>query len=235
MTDNITAVVLCGGQGTRLKSVVGDLPKCLAPIAGKPFLCYLLGQLHRQGVCRAILCTGHGADQVEGYFGSDYLAPSYFGSSDSTGMLLYFPRETEPLGTGGAVLNALPLLDSDPFLVLNGDTLCRFNLGNLLKLYDENRAMYVGLSGIDVAKKEPAWTNTGVRLMSRAAIGIASHGATRDCKVFSLDGLFPAALAKNACYALWDSARFLDIGTPESYALAEKFLKEEWLTERGNG
>src|SRR5688500_272690 len=96
--DGISAAVLAGGLGTRLRSVVADRPKVLAPVAGLPFLFYLLDQLGRAGVREAVLLVGFGADQVRTKFGER------FGQ-----MRLSYSQESEPLGTGGAVRLALPM------------------------------------------------------------------------------------------------------------------------------
>src|SRR5450432_1909982 len=107
----IRAFVLCGGLGTRLRSVLSDRPKSMAPIAGVPFLQLLLEDLRSQGITEAVLGTGYLAEQIEGYFGK----------GDQLGMGLRYSREQAPLGTGGALKLAEPLL-SDPLLVLNGDS-----------------------------------------------------------------------------------------------------------------
>lgn len=133
MSDNaVTAAVLCGGLGTRLRSVIGEsLPKCLAPVAGRPFLLYVLDQLISHGVQKVVLCTGHGHTSFYDALGWSKVCWevvfTYRGGLD-----IHASREREPLGTGGALKNALPLFNSDPVLVLNGDTYLRFNLGKIL-------------------------------------------------------------------------------------------------------
>ncbi|MGB9105690.1 MAG: HAD-IIIA family hydrolase, partial [Terriglobales bacterium] len=109
----MTAAVLAGGLGKRLQSVISDRPKVLAPVAGRPFLAYLLEQLVQAGAGKAVICTGHLAEQVRATFGGS------FGP-----MPLIYSQEQQPLGTAGALRQALPLLDSDPVLVLNGDSYC---------------------------------------------------------------------------------------------------------------
>src|SRR5690242_14144702 len=96
--QGVSAAILAGGLGTRLRSVVADRPKVLAPVGGRPFLTYLLGQLARAGVQEVVLLVGYGADQVRSTFGADY-----------DGLRLLYSEETAPLGTGGAVRLALPL------------------------------------------------------------------------------------------------------------------------------
>ena len=109
----VTGVVLAGGLGTRLRSVIADRPKVLAEVAGRPFLAHLLDQLAEAGLRSAVLCTGYKAEAVAAQFGTSY-----------RGMGLTYSQETSPLGTAGALRQARPYLRSDPVLVLNGDSYC---------------------------------------------------------------------------------------------------------------
>ena len=106
-----TAIILAGGLGTRLRPVVSDRPKVLAEVAGRPFLAYLLEQVAAAGVRRLVLCTGYRAEAVEAAFGRSF-----------AGMHLLYSPEVEPLGTGGALRQALTLAESDPVLAMNGDS-----------------------------------------------------------------------------------------------------------------
>lgn len=110
------AIVLAGGLGTRLRSVVSDLPKAMAPIAGQPFLAYLLQFLESQGIARVVLAVGYRNESIRGSFGARY-----------QGLELVYSVEEEPLGTGGALLRALPHIDGAYSFVLNGDTFLRLN------------------------------------------------------------------------------------------------------------
>lgn len=109
MTD--TAIILAGGFGTRLRSRVADLPKPMAPIAGRPFLAYLLDRLQEFAYSRVILSVGYRADAIESCFGNHY-----------GDLELIYSHEDEPLGTGGAILRAIKRCDDASALVLNGDT-----------------------------------------------------------------------------------------------------------------
>jgi NDP-sugar pyrophosphorylase family protein len=100
--------ILCGGLGTRIRDVLGGLPKALAPVNGQPFLAGLITALKAAGLRRFVLCTGVGAEQIERQF------------TDVSGVV--FSAEAEPLGTGGALGWARPHLHSDPVLVMNGDS-----------------------------------------------------------------------------------------------------------------
>lgn len=105
------AIILAGGFGTRLRSRIKDLPKPMAPVAGRPFLEYLLDRLDKGGCSKVVLATGHLSQVIEDHFGDRY-----------RGLAIEYSREASPLGTGGAIVQALRLLPAQPALVLNGDT-----------------------------------------------------------------------------------------------------------------
>lgn len=110
MTGALEAVILAGGFGTRLRGVIDDVPKSMAPVAGRPFLCHLLDALSHQGVGRVILAVHHMAEQIV-VLGSRY-----------KNLRLDYVREEAPLGTGGAMRQALNHVEGADALVLNGDT-----------------------------------------------------------------------------------------------------------------
>jgi D-glycero-alpha-D-manno-heptose 1-phosphate guanylyltransferase len=104
-------IVLAGGLGTRLRSVLADKPKCMAPVNGRPFLFYMLHYLHQQGITHAILALGYKSEQVIDWC-----------NNTSLPLRISFAIEPEPLGTGGAILNALPLVENNEIFIVNGDT-----------------------------------------------------------------------------------------------------------------
>lgn len=113
LSAHITTVILAGGLGTRLRSVVADRPKVLAEVAGRPFLAWLLDELAHDGFRNVVLCTGYKAELIEAEFGSTY-----------KNIALRYSRETAPLGTGGALHLASPLIETEHALVMNGDSYC---------------------------------------------------------------------------------------------------------------
>lgn len=117
----VPVAILCGGLGTRLATVSGGRPKTLMPVLGAPFLRHQLELVAGQGFRRFVLLTGHGGDQVEAWARGAVPPP----------LALTFSRETEPLGTGGALLKARPFLDV-PFLLLNGDSYLELDYAALL-------------------------------------------------------------------------------------------------------
>jgi len=114
------AIVLAGGFGTRLRSVVNDVPKPMASVAGRPFLAWVLDFLAIQGLRRVVLATGYMADHVQDAIGEHW-----------QGMNIAYSVEREPLGTGGALKLAAAQLHGDAAHVLNGDTFLRYSLSGL--------------------------------------------------------------------------------------------------------
>jgi D-glycero-alpha-D-manno-heptose 1-phosphate guanylyltransferase len=105
------AIVLAGGFGTRLQSVINDIAKPMAPINNKPFLAYLMEYLKSFGTKRVVLSVGYKRESIQAYFKDSYL-----------GVDIDYSIEETPLGTGGAIKKALQMVDSTKILVMNGDT-----------------------------------------------------------------------------------------------------------------
>jgi D-glycero-alpha-D-manno-heptose 1-phosphate guanylyltransferase len=114
------AIILAGGMGTRLKDVIADVPKAMAPINGRPFLEYQLDYLDRWGMKRVVLAVGFGKEIIAQHFGAQY-----------KDIELLYAEEEEPLGTGGAILNALQFIQGYAVFILNGDTYFDVNLQRL--------------------------------------------------------------------------------------------------------
>jgi mannose-1-phosphate guanylyltransferase len=128
--SNIDIAILAGGLGTRLSSVLPDAPKVMAPVGGRPFLAVLLRGLIGQGARRVLLCLGSKAQVVK-----DYLARHSFPPLEIRTVV-----EARPLGTAGALAFAAAALQSDPVMVLNGDTLIRADLEEFLASHKEAAA-----------------------------------------------------------------------------------------------
>lgn len=224
--DPPVAFVLAGGLGTRLRTVVGEVPKVLAPVGGRPFLAALLEDLGRAGIDRAVLCTGHKAEEVE----------AVLGDGAALGIALAYSREPEPLGTGGAVRLALARHPTPTALVLNGDTYCAFEPGELVALH-RARGAAATLVAVEVADpsrfgslrlgrddrveafvekgaaKGPAWINAGIYVFEAATLEAAGPAGAR----FSLETDLLAPLAGRGLHALKTRGRFVDIGVPADY------------------
>lgn len=229
--ERVTAIILAGGMGQRLRAVVSDRPKVLAQVGGRPFLSYLLEHFADAGVHRAVICTGYLAEQVAEEFGDRY-----------KGMSLGYSQEDEPLGTGGALRLALEALPSDLVLVANGDSFCSSPLGDFLAFHqqhgaagsilltqveDQSRYGSVALDEDDAIIRflekggppGPGWINAGVYLLSRELLKtLPPQGAV------SLERqVFPNWIG-HGLYGYRGQGRFIDIGTPQSYAAAQEFF-----------
>jgi D-glycero-alpha-D-manno-heptose 1-phosphate guanylyltransferase len=164
------ALVLAGGFGTRLRSIIQDIPKPMALIGGKPFLAYLLTYLSVNGVTRVIICTGYKHEVVEMYFGTAY-----------AGMDIVYSVETTPLGTGGAVVRALSHVKSDACLVLNGDTFFNVDIAGLISAFTQSNA--------DVALALKPMTNfSRYGTVTRSKDRILSFEEKRYCQSGEING-----------------------------------------------
>ena len=127
--DEVTAFVLAGGKGERVRSVLGDTPKVLAPIGRAPFIVQLLRFLVGQGIDRFVVCTGYAAAEVEQVVEWSNVAQR-----------VTFSRESEPLGTGGALRRALHKTQCKAVLAINADTMCALAIDRLLAFHRSNQA-----------------------------------------------------------------------------------------------
>jgi NDP-sugar pyrophosphorylase family protein len=219
--------VLAGGLGTRVRAVLGDTPKLLAPVAGRPYLDHLLDWLARFGARRIVLGLGHRAEAVLAHL-ERHPTPE---------LAVETVVEPRPLGTAGAVRFARARLRSDPVMVMNGDSFCDADLcalierhgqagvpGTLLCAEVEDAGRYgrvvVDHGGIVEAfvEKDPdyrglAAINAGIYLLSARLLDEIASGeaASLEREVFE-------RLPRGSLAALVGRFRFIDIGTPESLA-----------------
>lgn len=238
--QDITAVVLAGGMGTRLRPVVADRPKVLAEVTGRPFLHYLLAQLTTAGIRRIILCTGFMAATVSDLLGSS------FGDAE-----LLYSVETAPLGTGGALRLALPLLMSEPVLALNGDSYCDLHLATFVA-HHKLRGSVASIALAQVAdisrygaveiepdgaissfaekgeRRGPGLINAGLYLLPRSVIAAMPAG-----QPVSLErDLFPGLIGTGLSGVI-QTGRFIDIGVPDDYQAAGLFFRDHHIMHEG--
>jgi D-glycero-alpha-D-manno-heptose 1-phosphate guanylyltransferase len=121
---SLQAIVLAGGLGTRLRGVIGDLPKTMARVAGRPFLEHVLNELVGQRFGRVVLAVGYRRDVIKQHFGGTYRA-----------LTLDYAEEAEPLGTGGALRQALQFMGTEPCFVLNSDTWAELDYAAMLEMH----------------------------------------------------------------------------------------------------
>jgi len=229
---NIEVLILCGGKGTRLQSVVNDRPKPMADIGGKPLLDWLIQYVSAYGFRRFVLCTGYMSESIETHY-----------RQGGAGVTIRFSREDHPLGTGGAVRKAVLSSHDETrtFLVLNGDTFCRVDYESMLEFHDSREALVtVAMTRADTGRdhglislgqgdkiaffqekadpKKHHFANAGSYLMERATVELMPT-----YEVFSLETeLFQVLADHGCCYGFEIEHEFVDIGTPERYGLVRE-------------
>jgi len=228
----ITGAILAGGAGSRLKGKLPDHAKTLAPIQGQPFLHLLLRQLPCAGVHRAVLCTGYRGDQVRAEIGDLF-----------EGMPVLYSKEEQPLGTGGALRLAWTSYgDKATWLVMNGDSYLDIDLTEMIAAHRKsaNPATIAAVEVTDgrrfgslewdpggqiTAFREKSdtpgarWINGGVYLFEPQFLDALPRSSP-----LSLENeIFPAWLGRGL-HVFNRRCRFIDIGTPESYSLAQTFF-----------
>ncbi len=225
----VPVLLLVGGFGTRLRSVLSDKPKPLAPIGEISFLELLVLQLRSQGFRHLVMCSGFRAEQIR----------REFGDGSKWSMRVEYSEETQPLGTAGAIKLAEPFLERSPeFVVMNGDSFLEIDLGQLIRIHREQGA----LATIAVRRVPDASRYGTVQLDDCNRItqfsektGIQSSGIINGgVYVFNRDILqeipnAPSSLEqdvlpgmlKHRVFAVEQTGMFIDIGTPEDYARAQ--------------
>lgn len=221
------AVILAGGFGTRLRHVVSDVPKPMAPVAGRPFLCWLIERLAAQGYSHIVLATGYMHEKVEEFFHDEY-----------DGVRIDYAREMSPLGTGGAMVNALQHCQEESVTVLNGDTLFDIDHRQFIEngAHNDSRLTIVtrrvddagryGAVEVDAEgriaafrEKDPSFgsglINGGIYRLHRSLLESYAVGQQFS---FEKEVLQPL---KEPFYAWPSDAYFIDIGVPDDYARAQ--------------
>jgi mannose-1-phosphate guanylyltransferase len=224
------AIILVGGEGTRLRPVTSRVPKPVAPVVERPFVAYILDDLARHGVERAIFSTGYLAAAIE----------AQIGDGAGYGLHVDYAVETEPLGTAGAIANCADKLDDGSFYVFNGDVLSDVDLTALAALHagkggmgtifltpveDPRRYGLVELrddgSVASFLEKPGEWEgtaliNAGVYVLEHEVLEMIPRG-----RLFSIErGVFPRLAQAGSLYGYVDRGYWRDIGTPESYLQA---------------
>lgn len=232
MIENIDVLILCGGEGKRLRQISGRVPKPMVRIAGRVFLDIVIDHLKRSGFKRIILGIGYRAGFIRKYY-REHKAP---------GVEIIFSEEKKPLGTGGAVKKAKRLIKSGSFLVLNGDTFSKFKADRFIKFYQQKKARLLillrkaksnkdyGAITIDRSSKITSFSeknlssrvtfvNGGVYLFNKSVFS-----EMPDKSKFSLEYDFFPRLVGKGLYGYKESGFFIDIGIPERYLSAKKYF-----------
>jgi D-glycero-alpha-D-manno-heptose 1-phosphate guanylyltransferase len=224
------AIVLAGGLGTRLRGVVPDLPKPMAPVAGRPFLAWILDRLVDSGFERVVLAVGYRHEAIRNHFGDAY-----------RGVALQYSVEDRPMGTGGAIRLAADRVTATPVFVLNGDTYLDLDYRAMLKAHPRGGGQMT-VAGSEVADVSrygaldlkdghivgfrekghagPGVINAGTYLLSAGILERIPRG-----EVFSLEQqLLVPMVSEIRPGAFVTEGMFIDIGVPEDFARAQQLF-----------
>ncbi|MBM4053768.1 MAG: hypothetical protein FJ264_03655 [Planctomycetes bacterium] len=225
-------IILCGGYGTRLREVINNIPKPMAEINGKPFLDILIDYISSFGFSRYILCTGYKGDVIRNYY-----------ENKNSALKFIFSEETEAMGTAGAIKKAETLIQSDIFLAINGDSLCKINIQEFFKfhllknafasiaLIRKDKSDDCGITKLEdngritgfhekMRTNDTNFINAGIYIFNRNIFSFIPEN-----KKYSLEfDLFPNMVNLKLIYGFKTQEQLFDIGTPERYAMAKKYL-----------
>lgn len=232
---SVQAVILAGGLGVRLRPLTYEVPKPMVPVAGKPYLEHQFVYLRKQGFRDVVLLIGYLGEQIE----------KWFGDGSRLGLSIRYSREETPLGTGGAVLRALPLL-ADRFVIIYGDSYLPIDYSDVLFRMEEagasgNLVVYDNRDGDTSVRNNICLTDDGFVARYRkdapeeaglthvdagvAAMRKAALESWDGPEKFSLEsGLYTKLIQRRAMLAYPTRQRFYDIGTPERLKAIEEFL-----------
>jgi NDP-sugar pyrophosphorylase family protein len=238
--SKIDVIVLCGGLGTRLRSVVRNRPKPMADVGGRPFLALLLDHLVRSGFTRFILCCGYRSGTIKSFFRT--FAGKY---------TVRYSMESKPLGTGGALRRAARLVKGNNAIVMNGDSFCAVDYNAMIQHHMRKRA-FVTIAVCRVPKSDEfgkvvidgrsritefvekgsrsgsGWVNAGVYVFRKSIVA----GLPKRTPLSLEHDVFPSIAAHNL-FAYKSDGVLLDIGTPGRYKSARKHLADIMEEERG--
>jgi D-glycero-alpha-D-manno-heptose 1-phosphate guanylyltransferase len=225
------AIVLAGGLGTRLRATVPDLPKCMAPVAGRPFIDHVIDHFQDAGIHRFVFALGYMHDYI-----LDHLATKW------SGLDYDYSLELEPLGTGGAILLAAQKVQSDFFTVLNGDTLYKIDIGQEIAFHKQKDAFITiavkpmenfdryGTVILDEAGHIVAFEEKKkcVRGLINGGVYVINKMQLMDLELPMKHSFEKDVMEKNfssgKVYAKVFEDYFIDIGVPEDYMKANQEL-----------
>lgn len=231
----LTAVVLCGGRGTRLRPVVSDQPKVLAKVNNVPYIYFLLDQIAEAGIKKVVLCTGYLGRLVKSTVGYKY-----------NSLEILYSLEPTPMGTGGALRCSVKHICTNVAIVMNGDSFVECKFDDLFTFHRQHRATatIVLVRVPDVSRygrvtidrdnqivefsekkeggiSESGLVNAGIYLIDRETICKIPKGVK-----YSLENEFFPDLVGDRLVGCKTEGKFIDIGTPESYKRAGSFFNK---------
>ncbi|MDD4993946.1 MAG: nucleotidyltransferase family protein [Paludibacter sp.] len=227
------AIVLAGGLGTRLRSVVAVLPKCMAPVADQPFLFYIFKYLEKNNFTHVILALGYKNEVIE-----DWVSQNNWSFKISVAL------ESEPLGTGGAIKLALEQANEEQVLILNGDTFFEVDIARMYEFhYSKNAEISIALKSMEhfnrYGKVSVDENNRIIAFHEKQACDVGQvNGGTyllnhqsnllkQENEKFSFEtDILQKHVGKSAIYGFNSNGYFIDIGIPEDYAKAQVDFKK---------
>lgn len=199
------AIILAGGLGTRLRSTVPDLPKCMAPVNGKPFLTYVINHFRNEGVTHFIFSLGYKSEAIIAFLEKDF--PS---------LLFKTSVEEEPLGTGGAVKKALTIAKDKCVLIANGDT-----------MYNIDAELLAGIHSIS-----GAWCTLSLKpLRNFDRYGVVEIDECSVIKSFKEKQFYESGLINGGIYAIRKN-KFIEENLPEKFSFEKDYLEKFYKTRR---
>ena len=201
-------IILAGGLGTRLREAVPDLPKCMAPVAGRPFLFYVINYFRSQGINHFIFSLGYKHEVIEEYL------REFFSTLDYKTVI-----ETEPLGTGGAIQLACSVATTPDVAVANGDTLFRADLKGLYQLHTSSR------SAATLALRP---------MKDFDRYGVVEINQEKTITGFREKQFYTEGLINGGLYLL-NVAAFMDHGFPQKFSFETAFLEQQASTGKLSG
>jgi D-glycero-alpha-D-manno-heptose 1-phosphate guanylyltransferase len=194
------AIILAGGLGTRLRTVVSDLPKCMAPVAGKPFLHYVLQHLLHQGIDKFIFSLGYLSESIEAFLSENFQSVNY-----------QLSIENEPLGTGGAIQLAAQKATEKNVIVLNGDTLFAVDVKQLYHAHiNYHSACTLSLKPMENFER----------------YGAVELNDDRSVASFREKQFYRKGYINGGVYAL-NTEAFLQEGLPEKFSFEKEYLEKK--------
>ena len=223
----MNCLILCGGKGTRLKSVFQDYPKSIVPVREIPFIFYLFDLIIKKSIKEITLCTGIGHQQIQDKVGEAYKSLS-----------ISYSKESNPLGTGGAILKAIQHFNDEQFLVLNGDSYCNFDIPTSISEIGKKSLIFThkvsnisryGEVVFDDDFKVTSFEeknesnregsiNAGIYLFQRTDI----ENFPQNTNISLEKDILPKLIGN--LFVVPCERGFIDIGTPDSYKEAERFF-----------
>ena len=225
-------LILCGGQGTRIREYNSNIPKSLLEVGGKRFIDHLLLQFKEFNI---VLCTGYLSNHFENLF--------------SNSQTVNISKEKKPLGTGGAILNAIKYIDNcDSFLVINGDSYCDFKINNFINSYKtekcdlmilatDNYDNHSDFGMIEIRDKKivkfheksshlvkGSLKNCGIYMIKKELLNIFNHNCSLE------KDIIPTLVKNYHCSIHKISEKVYDIGTPKRIAIANKYINSQKRT-----